>query len=469
MGQIPRLHILQWFPCINMIKSSKNCIFYSIVCSITRSNFQTIDCPHFETFLQVQISPEVSMLPFPWETSGEQRTQKPHRKSRLGCKVCKARKIKCDERRPICGPCIKRFPNPEEECEFEVLSPPLARTPSSAVSPASIADSITGSIAQNASRAMELRLFHHYSTTTCHTMSLCEEEAGREMWVVAVPTIAFEHPYVYSSVLAIAAGHLLSENPNDVSLQTATYQYIDESLSGYRNELASITSENALAVFTASILLGINARLRYRCLGCNPPQYTLPLDYLHLQLGTKEIYFETDQYIRDSSVRKFIDMRPDLRPEARPVSFEMFPMNVNRNGFEFPHDPLLSSWELLPTSPESVSIYATTLAYLSELRESIGFHEEIRWIQRRLAWLVHGIPREFVGFLEEGDPLAIVIMSRFYALLKYVEEPWWIRGTADFEVRGMASLVGDEWNWAMEWPLKVLDVAVKVGLENRDL
>ncbi|KAH7356794.1 hypothetical protein BKA65DRAFT_423315 [Rhexocercosporidium sp. MPI-PUGE-AT-0058] len=407
------------------------------------------------------------MLPLPWETSGEQRTQRPHRKSRLGCKVCKARKIKCDEKRPgPCGPCIKRFPNPEEECEFEVLSPPLARTPSSAVSPASITDSINGT---HSSRAMELRLFHHYSTTTCHTMSLCEEEAGREMWVVAVPKIAFEHPYVYSAVLAIAALHLLSDNPNDVSLQTATYQYIDESLSGYRNELVSITSENALAVFTASILLGINARLRYRCLGSNPPPYTLPLNYLHLQLGIKEIYFETDQFIKDTSVRNYIDLRPDLRPKAVVKNSEMFPLNVNRNGFEFPHDALLISWDSLSISSERVPIYSAALKYLLGLKDSIGFHEEIRWIQRRLAWLVHGVPREFVGYLEEGDPLAIVILARFFALLKYVDEPWWISGTAEFEVRGMANLVGDEWSWAMEWPLQVLDVAVRVGLENRDL
>lgn len=299
-------------------------------------------------------------------------------------------------------------------------------------------------------------------------MALCEEDAGREMWVVAVPKIAFDYPYVYSAVLAIAALHLLSENPNDVSLQTATYQYIDESLSGYRNELGSITNENALAVFTASILLGVNARLRYRCEGSNPPPYTLPLDYLHLQMGIREIYFETDQYIRDSVVRGYTDMRPDLRTEPTPDSFEMLPLNVNRNGFQFPHDALLSSWESLPISPERAPIYAATLGYLSGLRDSIGYHEELRWIQRRLSWLVHRIPREFIGYLQEGDPLAIVILSRFYALFKYVDAPWWwIVGTAEYEIRGMAGLVGDDWSWAMAWPLEVLEVAVTVGLENR--
>lgn len=316
------------------------------------------------------------MLPVPWETtSGEpQRTQRPHRKSRLGCKVCKARKIKCDESRPVCGQCIKRFPNPEEECEFEVLSPPLARTPSSAVSPASMNDSITSLQSQNASRAMELRLFHHYSTSTCHAMPLAEEEVGREMWAIEVPNIAFDHPYVYSAVLAVAALHLLTDNPNDVLLQTATYQYIDESLSGYRNELSNINSDNALAVFTASILLGLNARLRYRCLGNNPPPYSLPLEFLHLQRGTKEIFYRTNQVIAGSGAKKWVDIRTDLRGEPIPRPIETSAPYVNSHGFEFPSDRFLFCWDSsisLSIPSERKAVYDAALKYLAGLKDGM--------------------------------------------------------------------------------------------------
>lgn len=33
--------------------------------------------------------------------------RKPHRKSRLGCKTCRTRRVKCDEIRPFCGNCTK--------------------------------------------------------------------------------------------------------------------------------------------------------------------------------------------------------------------------------------------------------------------------------------------------------------------------------------------------------------------------
>ncbi|KAL2073311.1 hypothetical protein VTL71DRAFT_10635 [Oculimacula yallundae] len=404
-------------------------------------------------------------------SKGNRDCNDPIGKADSGAKYAKHERLRwCDERRPVCGPCIKRFPNPEEECCFEALSPPPTRAhSSSSASPASLADAITNTLNRHAARAMELRLFHHYSISTCHTMPLVEEDAGREMWFVTVPAAAFEHPFVYTAVLAIAALHLLGDNPNDVCLQTATYQYMDESLSGYRNALVNINSENAAPIFTAALLLSMNARLRHISHGSNALPYTLPLHYLHLQLGIRQVYFETDEFIRGSSVRRYVDLRRDLKPKIPLDSAGMFSTGVNSRGFQFPPDPFLSSWESLSVVPERTSIYATTLAYLSGLKDGIGFDEEMRWIQRRLGWLTIGLPREFIGFLEEGDPLAIVILARFYALLKYIDEPWWMKGTPEFEVRGMAGLVGDDWAWAMEWPLEVLEVAVWVGCENRVL
>jgi hypothetical protein len=37
------------------------------------------------------------------------------------------------------------------------------------------------------------------------------------------------------------------------------------------------------------------------------------------------------------------------------------------------------------------------------------------------------VPAGFVGLLEEGDPLALAILARLFALLKYIEELWWLK------------------------------------------
>jgi hypothetical protein len=50
------------------------------------------------------------------------------------------------------------------------------------------------------------------------------------------------------------------------------------------------------------------------------------------------------------------------------------------------------------------------------------------------------LPREtlagFVFLVEEEDPFALSILASFFALLKLIVEPWWLKGKAEFEVEG---------------------------------
>lgn len=63
------------------------------------------------------------------------------------------------------------------------------------------------------SRSLELRLFHHYSTTTSQMMQFCEEPAGRDFWSVSVPSITFSCESVYNAILGVTALHLLTHHP----------------------------------------------------------------------------------------------------------------------------------------------------------------------------------------------------------------------------------------------------------------
>ena len=42
-------------------------------------------------------------------------------------------------------------------------------------------------------------------------------------------------------------------------------------------------------------------------------------------------------------------------------------------------------------------------------------------------------------------------------MLKFVDAPWWLHGTAEYEVKGLETLVPKEWKWGIEWPLEVLE------------
>ncbi|KAE9366361.1 hypothetical protein N431DRAFT_352500 [Stipitochalara longipes BDJ] len=375
--------------------------------------------------------------------------QRPHRKSKLGCKVCKARKIKCDEVRPVCGNCYRRFPNPEEECEFEYDSSQRGFSPSSAKGPtqsSSRASSISTTLSSGlpTSRSMELRLFHHYSTVTCLTMPTCEESAGLSMWKVTIPSLAFECTYIYSAILAIAALHLLTLTPDDIALKAATYQYIDETVSAHREEMSIVANSKSLNRLAASILLTMHAKLRTICEKNNSGPYSLPTNYFILQHGANDIFLQTPEW--GSEFQAYINPQNHIY--------------INR---EFPYDPLPNYVEFDDSiTLDRKGIYFHALTYTSLIKECILKGENPPWIRHRLAIFPTTLRKDFCVLLQEEDTLTLLIVARLFALLKFVDEPWYLQGTAEYEVRGLESVVPEEWKWGMQWPLEILECSLLV-------
>ncbi|KAF8462767.1 hypothetical protein BDZ91DRAFT_330971 [Kalaharituber pfeilii] len=66
------------------------------------------------------------------------KPRRTHRKTRTGCLVCRRRKVKCDERRPVCGNCVKR--GLEHECQYKGTIGSVQESCSSKGSPESLVD-----------------------------------------------------------------------------------------------------------------------------------------------------------------------------------------------------------------------------------------------------------------------------------------------------------------------------------------
>jgi hypothetical protein len=296
---------------------------------------------------------------------------------------------------------------------------------------------------------MELRLFHHYSTITGYTLPLCEEPYGVNMWTKSIPSIAFDCQQVCSAVLSLAAMHLLRITPNDLSIRAAMYQYVNETISSQREEVMSITTTNSLSLFTTSMLLATHSKLRAISLATSDESYTPPLDWFYLHAGVREVGRETLSHIEDSDIRAYAFLNPESD-----AALSLIPDSP----VDFPDDPFLYLWDEPSLPPERREIYAQALEYLELVKSRIKAGEKSHWIQRRLALMPGEVPKGFVGLLEEEDPLAFAILARFFALLRYMEEPWWLKGTAEFEIRGLAGLVSEDLEWSMRWPLEILEV-----------
>ncbi|KAL0573941.1 hypothetical protein V5O48_008010 [Marasmius crinis-equi] len=156
-------------------------------------------------------------------TSERTRKIRTHRKSRLGCIQCKKRRVKCDEKRPVCGSCERR----RTECIFEYYIPDADYGRESSVGTPSDADSGSGSRSPVDSMQItpfnpsvrrpltpapftsldttSLKLFYHFCNVTASTISANNAPAALQH---LVPQLAFGHPSLMHALLAVAAQHM---------------------------------------------------------------------------------------------------------------------------------------------------------------------------------------------------------------------------------------------------------------------
>jgi len=83
--------------------------------------------------------------------------------------------------------------------------------------------------------------------------------------------------------------------------------------------------------------------------------------------------------------------------------------------------------------------------------------------------LLHKVPQRFRDLLESKDPLALCILARNFALLSLMEDSaaWWIHGAGQRKVplkavRGLRALLPPEYQWAMEWPMRVISKEISL-------
>ncbi|KAF2454163.1 hypothetical protein BDY21DRAFT_354248 [Lineolata rhizophorae] len=226
--------------------------------------------------------------------SGSRRT---HTKSRNGCAQCKARRIKCDERPPVCSNCERR----KAKCEYETLFlPTFSQTQSSppdirgVLQPFRINDGCQGlssykfgtstftaeghanTNSQNTSiylasgfHLRDLELMHHFSVSTSLTISPSGVSRVQRTWQMVMPEEAQSHPYLMYIILAVAALHLAhvkggSRSGADDPVARAMYASIaqghhETALALFRSSVTRVDETNATAVFGFGALVAVYA------------------------------------------------------------------------------------------------------------------------------------------------------------------------------------------------------------------
>ena len=332
---------------------------------------------------------------------------------------------------------------------FTYLSPslselaPLFKPPPALPPPSGIP---TGS-----NRYIELRLMHHYTTHTGKTLTT--SNLSDDVWVKEVPRLAFAGAtYLTDAMLAVAALHLRSRNPDDNEVIQASHAYISSSLEAYRVALnEGITEDNAEALFLTATLIAFQStatRLFVRDDSTSSyngqGEYSLPLEWFHAFQGVKAVVVSSWQWIKKSStVLTVIDSQPALQlgQDLRsPTSFFGGLLEGIEDEIDIEDEP----------DPR-----ATRDAYLHAV-------SVLNWAHKSphpgacLAFPAT-VAKRFIELVEIKRPRALVISACFFALLKRAQHLWWIGCVPRREIMGVASLFepGSSWWPHLEWPLKI--------------
>lgn len=415
-----------------------------------------------------------------------------HKKSRAGCRRCKNRKIKCDEVHPRCGNCSKHgvlcdFGNPDvldelatpttssESVGVSTPTPPSASS-STPKTPSTRSSSITttcpnpiptsppiyaqpslavaASLSGQMDRMMELRLMHQYTTVTSKTL-LTNSPVADDIWQHAVPQMAFSgkagYPYLADAILSVAALHLRSLSPDDKALVRASHAYSASTLASYCASLNSgITPENAEALFlTAALIAFQSAASRIFIkddVDPNDPnsRYALPLPWFHAFQGVKTVVATSWQWIRSSNaVKAVIDSQPSFQLDLNPRSSDSF----------FGH--LLEGLEEELMAEEPHQFNPTGQAYAHSVCVINWAHKNY-YPAASLAFPAT-VSRRFVDLVEEKRPRALAILACFFALLKRMDNVWWLQDVARREVMGLVGMFepGSKWWRHLEWPVRI--------------
>ncbi|RDW88575.1 hypothetical protein BP6252_00607 [Coleophoma cylindrospora] len=418
-------------------------------------------------------------------------TRRAHRKSRMGCRHCKLRKVKCDEVKPVCGSCRRR----DLQCDFSPKERPVGkesappveiprldavvcrqsrsvsldtRDPSTSTSktsregskdlspvhhpspsprPSSSHTSSISTIGTPADRLLELRLFHHYCTLTTPPPLPPHEAALRDMcfprfyqWSTWSTNLALANPTLMDAILACSAVHLRIFNSTDRTLHRAAHQYMARALSQQATALREgINKKNAEVVFATAAYIAFHSSISMSQGSevSEPGRRTLPLHWFRPVQGIKAVLKASWPYLDDTEIKAHLETQTSQCEEelARVPTF----------CFSF----LLEGLDTQDVDQETRDTYITAVMNLSKI--------QVSRMHRHVLRFPAVVSERFITLIEECDPRALAIVGYFFMCLREIKEIWWIRPTIKREFDVLMTLLPEEWWDRMQWAKWVID------------
>ncbi|KAI1747060.1 hypothetical protein F4782DRAFT_522419 [Xylaria castorea] len=399
-----------------------------------------------------------------------------HKKSRRGCRECKLRHIKCDEKRPACAHCVITH----REChyvsastttassrptpEVTITTPGSAHRWDEAPSPGSVtmtADAASELQHINISRPNVTRWIsehlaahstfvpsgsvniNHMEFLLHYRFSVSTPELDNEFDTTAtnmMNRMGLKFPWLLHAMLAISSRHLAVLRPENSSLYLAeAFQLQSQAINIFNSERLHIDEANCSAALLFSSILGRHM-LVDTFAGLDSDGSVLLDNYCHyvqIHRGLRAIASDSWQFLPESEIWPF-------------MLFSGIQRNREAHGTELTD---LRRWiqesrdldeEALEVCIEAVNLLQVGLDDISALRM------ENRRYQMAFIWSVCNNAK-FNDLVGQRLPQALVILAHYAALLHHAKSIWQIRDAGYRFLHTICSVLGPSYESQLWW------------------
>ncbi|CAK4030946.1 Sterol uptake control 2 [Lecanosticta acicola] len=369
-------------------------------------------------------------------------SRRPHKKTRHGCSTCKARRVRCDEEKPVCRNCKRG----NRECSYsqvygQVYSQALSLPPFLASTHAESPEPIFP--------MRDLELLHHFTAFTCETLAPNAHEV--ELWRRHVPQMAFSNRFLLHGILALAALHIRHDRPDreKESLMSIARYHQQHALTLYIPLLQDINQQNCDALFAFSLLLSC---LCYAMLQGNhdDPQNVVCqlIDVFDALVGCTAIAIEGREWLYDGRFRS--------------VLLQLSPQESDFTSLD--HD-FRSALEALrrcvaiylpnPSDEDSIMRHRAYQKGIWALAAVMAMTPGKRQLSIVCSWavMVEGDVGDFIALLKRRDPMALLILGHYAVAVHQFGRLWSMEGLGRQLAEAIYQELDERWQPYLVWAL----------------
>jgi hypothetical protein len=288
-----------------------------------------------------------------------------------------------------------------------------------------------------------LELMHHFSTSTCFTLTNNAEL--KDIWRTSVPRIAFEQPYVLQAMLALTALHIARYRPERREYYEAyAARELESALRQVSALLGHITEETCPAVLSFSLLVTLNSL-------ATPQKQSNLLLVGENGLGEWLYTFRGMGQIANGNWDSLL--KSDLAPllfagEACCVCGPEVP--PEKEALDDLKEMLSKEMEAGPSCQAAIEAVDGLLVSFASLHNRPRLSCEAPSV---LVWpcLVSEV---FIRLLNEKESWSLVVLAYYCVLLKKAEGFWWMEGWPVCVLGRIWELLEVRFRLKIRWPME---------------